>query len=145
MRLLVTSTFLHFFFATQGWTALGHRLREWAKLAGKAVIAVSLLMGLVPLLFGLLLELVVLTPVRVPLHQSPIYFLWQVTGGLYQRCLLSYQFSLSHVQFHTIEIFCQDWALGAMYTKITVALTFMGPDWWLKESIEQLYQDGIRF
>merc|ERR1719239_524417 len=95
-------------------TALGHRLREWAKLAGKAVIAVSLLMGLIPLLFGLLLELVVLTPVRVPLHQSPIYFLWQ------------------------------DWALGAMYTKITVALTFMGPDWWLKESIEQLYQDGIR-
>ena len=46
---------------------MGHRLREWAKLAGKAVIAVSLLMGLVPLLFGLLLELVVLTPVRVPL------------------------------------------------------------------------------
>ena len=32
-----------------------------------------------------------------------------------------------------------------MYTKITVALTFMGPDWWLKESIEQLYQDGIRW
>jgi E3 ubiquitin-protein ligase MARCH6 len=98
----------------QGWTALGHRLREWAKLAGKAVVAVSLLMGLIPLLFGLLLELVVLTPVRVPLHQSPVYFLWQ------------------------------DWALGAMYTKITVALTFMGPEWWLKEAIEQLYQDGIR-
>lgn len=98
----------------QGWTALGHRLREWAKLAVKAVIAVTLLMGLIPLLFGLLLELVVLTPVRVPLHQSPIYFVWQ------------------------------DWALGAMYTKITVALTFMGPDWWLKEAIEQLYQDGIR-
>merc|ERR1712079_550711 len=31
-----------------------------------------------------------------------------------------------------------------MYTKITVALTFMGPDWWLKAAIEQLYQDGIR-
>ena len=41
--------------------------------------------------------------------------------------------------------FLKDWALGAMYTKITVALTFMGPDWWLKESIEQLYQDGIRY
>jgi len=98
----------------QGWSALGHRLKEWARLTGRAVVAVSLLMGLLPLLFGLLLELVVLTPVRVPLHQSPIYFLWQ------------------------------DWALGAMYTKITVALTFMGPDWWLKEAIEQLYQDGIR-
>merc|ERR1719370_2040193 len=98
----------------QGWTALGHRFKEWTKLAGKAVVAVTLLMGLIPLLFGLLLEVVVLTPVRVPLHQSPLYFIWQ------------------------------DWALGAMYTKITVALTFMGPDWWLKESIEQLYQDGIR-
>ena len=98
----------------QGWTALGARLREWAVVTGKAVVAVSLLMGLIPLMFGLLLELVVLTPVRVPLHQSPVYFLWQ------------------------------DWALGAMYTKITVALTFMGPDWWLKAAIEQLYQDGIR-
>ena len=113
---------------------MGHRLREWAKLAGKAVIAVSLLMGLVPLLFGLLLELVVLTPVRVPLHQSPIYFLWQVTVD---RCP-------SLFEEITRDIFPQDWALGAMYTKITVALTFMGPDWWLKESIEQLYQDGIR-
>ena len=82
--------------------------------AGKAFVAVSLLMGLIPFMFGFLLELVVLTPVRVPLHQSPVYFLWQ------------------------------DWALGAMYTKITVALTFMGPDWWLKHAIEQLYQDGIR-
>jgi hypothetical protein len=35
-------------------------------------------MGLIPFLFGILLDLVVLTPVRVPLHQSPIYFLWQV-------------------------------------------------------------------
>merc|ERR1719193_1301201 len=96
------------------WVAEGHRVKEWTKLAGKAVVAVTLLMGLIPLLFGLLLEVVVLTPVRVPLHQSPLYFIWQ------------------------------DWALGAMYTKITVALTFMGPDWWLKEAIEQLYQDGIR-
>ena len=98
----------------QGWTALTTRLREWALITGKALVAVTLLMGLIPFMFGLLLELVVLTPVRVPLHQSPIYFLWQ------------------------------DWALGAMYTKITVALTFMGPDWWLKTAIEQLYQDGVR-
>ena len=98
----------------QGWTALTTRLREWALITVKALVAVTLLMGLIPFMFGLLLELVVLTPVRVPLHQSPIYFLWQ------------------------------DWALGAMYTKITVALTFMRPDWWLKTAIEQLYQDGVR-
>jgi len=98
----------------QGWAALGHRLREWSCIGLRALAALFLLTGLIPLLFGLLLEMVVLTPVRVPLHQSPIYFL------------------------------SQDWALGAMYTKITVALTFMGPNWWLKEAIEQLYQDGLR-
>jgi len=98
----------------QGWAALGHKLRQWALIGGKAAVAVVLLMGVIPLMFGVLLEMVVLTPVRVPLHQSPVYFLWQ------------------------------DWALGAMYTKITIALTFMGPDWWLKQAIEQLYQDGIR-
>ena len=76
----------------------------------KASVAMILLVGVIPLLFGILLEVVVLMPVRVPLTQSPVFFLWQ------------------------------DWALGAMYTKITIALTFMGPDWWLKAAIEQLYQ-----
>merc|ERR1712080_313324 len=80
----------------------------------KACVAVILLVGLIPLMFGLLLEVVALMPVRVPLNQTPIFFLWQ------------------------------DWALGAMYTKITIALTFMGPEWWLKRAIEQLYQDGLR-
>ena len=73
-------------------------------------MAFALLVGLNPLMFGLLLEVVALMPARVPLNQSPVFFLWQ------------------------------DWALGAMYTKITIALTFMGPDWWLKRAIEQLYQ-----
>ena len=76
----------------------------------KASVAFALLVGLIPLMFGLLLEVVALMPARVPLNQSPVFFLWQ------------------------------DWALGAMYTKITIALTFMGPDWWLKRAIEQLYQ-----
>ena len=51
---------------------------EWAIMGGKAVVAFILLLDLIPFMFGLLLDLVVLTPVRVPLHQSPIYFLWQV-------------------------------------------------------------------
>ena len=32
----------------------------------------------------------------------------------------------------------------SVITKITIALTFMGPDWWLKRAIEQLYLDGLR-
>ena len=35
----------------------------------KASAAVILLVGVIPLLFGLLLEVVILMPVRVPLHQ----------------------------------------------------------------------------
>lgn len=32
----------------------------------------------------------------------------------------------------------QDWALGVLYTKITCAITMMGPNWWLKEALEQV-------
>ena len=63
---------------SQGWAALGHKLRLWATIGGKAAVALVLLMGIIPLMFGILLEMVVLTPVRVPLNQSPVYFLWQV-------------------------------------------------------------------
>ena len=65
-------------------------------------------------MFGLLLELVVVVPLRVPLNQTPVLFLWQ------------------------------DWALGVLYTKIACALIFMGPDWTLKRAIEQAYRDGLR-
>jgi len=98
----------------QGWAQLSNKAKEWARLACKASVALFLMVGVIPLLFGFLLEVVVLMPVRVPMNQSPVYFLWQ------------------------------DWALGAMYTKISVALTFMGPDWWMKAAIERLYQDGLR-
>ena len=44
----------------------------------KAGTAMLLLVGVIPLLYGFLLEVVVLMPVRVPLNQSPVYFIWQV-------------------------------------------------------------------
>ncbi len=98
----------------QGWAQLSAKIKEWTVTGIKAGVALFLLVGVIPLLFGFLLELVALMPVRVPLHQSPVFFPWQ------------------------------DWALGAMYTKISVALTFMGPEWWMKAAIERLYQDGVR-
>lgn len=72
------------------------------------------LSGVIPLLFGLLLELVVIVPLRVPIHQTPVLFIWQ------------------------------DWALGVLYTKIACAITMMGPDWFLRTAIERTYRDGIR-
>jgi len=112
--LLIRGTTLFTGWIQQGWAQVSHKLREWMAILARASVAVTLLVGLIPLLFGFLLEVVVLMPVRVSLNQSPVFFLWQ------------------------------DWALGAMYTKITIALTFMGPDWWLKRAIEQLYLDGLR-
>lgn len=65
-------------------------------------------------MFGLLLELVLVVPLRVPINQTPVLFLWQ------------------------------DWALGVLYTKISIALIMLGPDWQLKRAIEQAYRDGLR-
>ncbi|KAG5678025.1 hypothetical protein PVAND_007733 [Polypedilum vanderplanki] len=101
----------------QGRTAIIEKFKHWCSVAisyGLAAIIFVLMLGLVPLMFGLLLELVVVVPLRVPLNQTPVLFLWQ------------------------------DWALGCLYTKITVALLFMGPDFRLKRAIEQAYRDGLR-
>lgn len=101
----------------QGRNAILEKLKHWCSVAisyGLAAVIFVLMLGVVPLMFGLLLELVVVVPLRVPLNQTPVLFLWQ------------------------------DWALGVLYTKIACALIFMGPDWGLKRAIEQAYRDGLR-
>lgn len=98
----------------QGTSAILNKVKEWVLLALKCLIVAVLLIGVVPLLLGLLFELVVVAPLRVPLEQSPIFFPWQ------------------------------DWALGVLHAKIVCAVTMMGPQWWLKRVIEQVYNDGIR-
>ncbi|CAH2242751.1 jg11908 [Pararge aegeria aegeria] len=72
-----------------------------------ALVSVSLVMASA-------LTLVLVIPLRVPLEQSPVLFVWQ------------------------------DWALGVLYTKIVCALTMMGPDWSMRRAIEKAYRDGIR-
>lgn len=44
----------------------------------KALIALVVVAVVVPLMVGVLMELVIVIPLRVPLHQTPILFLWQV-------------------------------------------------------------------
>ncbi|KAL7732615.1 hypothetical protein ACLKA6_013547 [Drosophila palustris] len=101
----------------QGRAAILDKLKQWARVALQYALPVLTLLGifvLVPLLFGLLLEQVVVIPLRVPIRNTPIHFLWQ------------------------------DWALGVLYTKIAIALTLMGPDWHLKRALERAYTDGLR-
>lgn len=105
---------MNIFGGFQGRAAMMDRLKQWCILGAKTLVASTLLLGIIPLLFGLLLELVVIVPLRVPINQTPVLFIWQ------------------------------DWALGVLYTKIACAITMMGPDWFLRAAIERAYRDGIR-
>ncbi|OXA63073.1 E3 ubiquitin-protein ligase MARCH6 [Folsomia candida] len=82
---------------------------------GKATIAVGLLVGVVPYLSGLLFELVLFSPMRVPLHQSPIY------------------------------LTSENWIMGTLCVKIACATTMMTPpNFWLRRTLERIYNDGFR-
>ncbi|KAI4498574.1 hypothetical protein M0802_006280 [Mischocyttarus mexicanus] len=105
---------LAFSWLPRGRRAILDKVKHWVILGLKASVASVLLVGIIPLLFGLLLELVVVVPLRVPLEQNPVLFIWQ------------------------------DWALGVLYTKIATALTMMGPDWRIRLAIERAYNEGIR-
>uniref|UniRef100_A0A672H602 E3 ubiquitin-protein ligase MARCHF6 n=1 Tax=Salarias fasciatus TaxID=181472 RepID=A0A672H602_SALFA len=97
-----------------GRSGLMFKFHEWEVMVVKTAVVAVLLVGVVPLLVGLLLELVIFVPLRVPLNQTPLFFLWQ------------------------------DWALGVLHTKIFGVMVLMGPQWWFKTAIEQVYANGIR-
>ncbi|XP_069469854.1 E3 ubiquitin-protein ligase MARCHF6 [Ambystoma mexicanum] len=98
----------------QGRHVIYLKVREWSLMIMKTLIVALLLAGVIPLLLGLLFELVIVAPLRVPLDQTPLFYPWQ------------------------------DWALGVLHAKIIAAITLMGPQWWLKTVIEQVYANGIR-
>lgn len=98
----------------QGRTVIMLKVHEWTIMIFKTVVVAVLLAGVIPLLLGLLFELVIVAPLRVPLDQTPLFYPWQ------------------------------DWALGVLHAKIIAAITLMGPQWWLKTVIEQVYANGIR-
>ncbi|XP_046879818.1 E3 ubiquitin-protein ligase MARCHF6-like [Hypomesus transpacificus] len=98
----------------QGRTIIMLKVQEWTFMILKTVVVALLVAGVIPLLLGLLFELVIVAPLRVPLDQTPLFYPWQ------------------------------DWALGVLHAKIIAAITLMGPQWWLKTVIEQVYANGIR-
>lgn len=61
----------------QGRAAIIERIRLWCVWGLKSFVAFSVLFGVIPLLFGLLLELLILVPARVPLEQTPVLSVWQ--------------------------------------------------------------------
>ncbi|MED6249478.1 E3 ubiquitin-protein ligase marchf6, partial [Ataeniobius toweri] len=97
-----------------GRTVIMIKVHEWTLMIVKTVVVAAMLAGVIPLLLGLLFDLVIVAPLRVPLDQTPLFYPWQ------------------------------DWALGVLHAKIIAAITLMGPQWWLKTVIEQVYANGIR-
>lgn len=98
----------------QGRNVILLKVHEWTIMILKTTVVAVMLAGVIPLLLGLLFELVIVAPLRVPLDQTPLFYPWQ------------------------------DWALGVLHAKIIAAITLMGPQWWLKTVIEQVYANGIR-
>ncbi|XP_044074654.1 E3 ubiquitin-protein ligase MARCHF6-like isoform X3 [Siniperca chuatsi] len=98
----------------QGRSVIMIKVQEWTLMILKTIVVAVMLAGVIPLLLGLLFELVIVAPLRVPLDQTPLFYPWQ------------------------------DWALGVLHAKIIAAITLMGPQWWLKTVIEQVYANGIR-
>uniref|UniRef100_A0A3B3XBN2 E3 ubiquitin-protein ligase MARCHF6 n=1 Tax=Poecilia mexicana TaxID=48701 RepID=A0A3B3XBN2_9TELE len=98
----------------QGRMVIMLKVQEWTLMIFKTVVVAVMLAGVIPLLLGLLFDLVVVAPLRVPMDQTPLFYPWQ------------------------------DWALGVLHAKIIAAITLMGPQWRLKAVIEQVYANGIR-
>uniref|UniRef100_A0AC34FFM4 RING-CH-type domain-containing protein n=1 Tax=Panagrolaimus sp. ES5 TaxID=591445 RepID=A0AC34FFM4_9BILA len=69
---------------------------------------------IIPYLIGIYFQLLVVGPLRVASHQTPLYFPFK------------------------------DWAMGLVHFKLFCASVFVGPEWWLKTVFERLYEDGIR-
>merc|ERR1719422_2543932 len=102
-------------------------------------LLVSLVMMVVPVCLGRVVFSLFLT------DNHRVYELYTAATGLY-LCLVLARATIMLASWigqgwTALGARLKEWALVAMYTKITVALTFMGPDWWLKQAIEQLYQD----
>ena len=94
----------------------------------KCVVAGVLLFGVVPLLLGLLCDLIVFTPLRVPLDRTPVYFLSTVRTACHETCLQC--LFQTAVLAWTCVCVCllpfQDWALGLLHTKCVCGAVWLG-------------------
>ncbi|GMT27208.1 hypothetical protein PFISCL1PPCAC_18505 [Pristionchus fissidentatus] len=79
----------------------------------KLLIVSIPLVIVIPMVFGVYFQLVILAPSKVSLAQTPLLFPWQ------------------------------DWAMGILHTKIFGAAVMMGPDWFLKAAFDRMYNNGV--
>nr|CDJ90099.1 Zinc finger domain containing protein [Haemonchus contortus] len=101
------------------WFHLGvHHLKEAfvnsINLALRLLVICIPIVFAIPMLMGTYFQLVVITPLRLSFQQTSLTFLWQ------------------------------DWAMGVLHMKIVCGAVMMGPEWWMRQVFDQIYQDGLR-
>ena len=79
----------------RGIDAILIKVREGLVILAKTAIAGVVLLGVIPLLIGILFDVVIIVPLRVPVNQSPIFYLWQ------------------------------DWAFGVLHTKVICGIAML--------------------
>nr|XP_026696398.1 E3 ubiquitin-protein ligase MARCH6 [Ciona intestinalis] len=112
--LAVRVCFLLSTWAPRQWSAVRSKVVDVISTGVKAIILSVFICGLIPLMMGVLFDLVVIIPLRVPAHQTPVIFLWQ------------------------------DWALGVLLFKLVTACLIFGPDNTIKTAIEEAYNQGLQ-
>jgi hypothetical protein len=83
-------------------------IKQAAWLLGRIVLAVIPILIVIPILLSVYFQLLVIGPLRVSIHQTPLIFP------------------------------LKDWALGILHLKIASATIMLGPQFWLKTAIEQV-------
>ncbi|KAI3708014.1 hypothetical protein L2E82_37008 [Cichorium intybus] len=99
-------------------TVLLHQIWKWCSIVAKSSVLLSIWIFIIPVLIGLLFELLVIVPMRVPVDESPVFLLYQ------------------------------DWALGLIFLKIWTRLVMMDhvlplvDDTW-RVKFERVRDDGF--
>uniref|UniRef100_A0A8C2LAT5 E3 ubiquitin-protein ligase MARCHF6 n=1 Tax=Cyprinus carpio TaxID=7962 RepID=A0A8C2LAT5_CYPCA len=88
----------------QGRRVILLKVEEWTLMIMKTLIVAVLLAGVIPLLLGLLFELVIVAPLRVPLDQTPLFYPWQdwALGVLHATIIAVYANGIRNIDLHFI-------------------------------------------
>jgi len=89
-------------------------VRKALRLVLRVMLAVIPVLGVIPILLSLYFQLLIIGPLRVSINQTPLFFP------------------------------LKEWGMGVLHLKIICATILMGPEFWLKTALEQIYADGIR-
>lgn len=92
----------------QGIYAIYNAFHYWMVIFVKCFVVGLAVVVFIPLMFGFIFQLVVITPIRVQSNQTPLFYPWQ------------------------------DWALGVLQMKILSAAAMMGPDWPIKRVFDRV-------